>query len=323
MSLESVIRTVKEKDNFLITAHTSPEGDAIGAQIGFLRLVNKLGKKAVALNQDALPYGLDFLPDAARIQKLGPKSSRIDFDCMVVLDCSELSRAGKVAALRRSSSALINIDHHISNDNFGDQSWVEPSASSCSEMIFRLYKEMGVALDRQAALALYVGILTDTGSFRYSNTSGLTHQAVSELLQFDIDVPQVYRYCYEDIPFKDMKLLAGALGGIRREASGRIIWCELRRKFLKKDIRSFDLGENVLSFCRSVKGVEVAVLFRERFGSKGEIRVNLRSRGKVDVNKIASHFNGGGHRTASGATVKGALASVRRQVLAKIRSSLR
>jgi phosphoesterase RecJ-like protein len=190
-------------------------------------------------------------------------------------------------------------------------------------MVYRLFKETKVALNREAAMALYAGILTDTGSFRYSNTSRFTHQAAAELLKFNIDVVQVYKYCYENIPFADMKTLAVMLGGIRREADGKVIWCQIPRTLLKKDSDTFDLGDHILSFCRSIKGVEVVALFREQFGRRDEVRVNFRSQSKVDVNKIASYFGGGGHKTAAGATVKGSLASVRRKVLQKIRQNLK
>lgn len=323
MSLKSVVKALRKQNNFLITAHAGPEGDAIGAELGLLRLLKKLGKKALIVNQDPLPYGLDFLPGATGIRKLKDVSGAVKFDCLVALDSSDLSRIGKVACLNTEGKPVINIDHHFSNSNFGTYNWVEGKASSASEMVYRLFKETNVSLDRQAAMALYAGILTDTGSFRYSNTSRFTHQATAELLRYGIDVAEAYKQCYENIPFTDMKTLAVMLSGITREAAGRIIWCQIPRKLLKKNIDTFDLGEHILSFCRAVKGVEVVALFREQFGRPDEVRVNFRSQGKVDVNKVASYFGGGGHKTAAGATVKGSLVSVRKKVIQRIRKSLK
>jgi bifunctional oligoribonuclease and PAP phosphatase NrnA len=323
MSLKSVVKALKKQNNFLITAHAGPEGDAIGSELGLFYLLKKLGKKALIINQDALPYGMDFLPGAAKIRQLKNVSGRINFDCLVTLDSSDLSRVGKVACLDTEGKPVINIDHHFSNTNFGTYNWVEGNASSASEMVYRLFKETKVAIGREAAMALYVGILTDTGSFRYSNTSRFTHQAAAELLACGIDVVQVYKQCYENIPFADMKTLAVMLAGITREAAGRIIWCQIPRTLLKKNIDTFDLGEHILSFCRAIKGVEVVALFRELPGERGQVRVNFRSQGKVDVNKVASNFSGGGHKTAAGATVKGSLVSVRKKVLQRIRKSLK
>ncbi|MDD5016048.1 MAG: bifunctional oligoribonuclease/PAP phosphatase NrnA, partial [Atribacterota bacterium] len=211
---------------------------------------------------------------------------------------------------------------HISNVNFGDVNWVEPRASSCSEMIYKLYKALGVPLDKNAALFLYAGIMTDTGSFRYSNTTSFTHKAVSDLLRFNLSIPQIHRNINENIPFGDMRLLGKILPGMRREANGKIIWFQIKHNLLRNKKLSFDLSEHILSFGRAVKDAEVVVLFKENLGVRNEIRINFRSQGNLDVNKIAQFFGGGGHRTASGATIHGKIDDVRRRVLAKIKASL-
>lgn len=323
MSLKKAAACVKRNKSFLITSHTNLEGDALGSELAFYHLVKKLGKSAAVINEDNLPYGYDFLPHKNKIIKFRDNLKKIEFDCFAVLDCSDLSRTGEVYRLNlKARKTVLNIDHHISNRNFGDINWVEPKAASCSEMIYRLYRALRVPLDKEAAALLYTGILTDTGSFRYSNTTGFTHKAVSELLKFKLDVPQIYRSVYENVPFEDMRLLSRILPGIRREAEGRIVWFQIKRDILRKRRLSFDLSEAILSFGRAIKGAEVVVLFKENLGARNEIRVNLRSEGRVDVNKIAQFFGGGGHKTASGATVKGGMDRVRRRVLAKIEEAL-
>jgi phosphoesterase RecJ-like protein len=177
--------------------------------------------------------------------------------------------------------------------------------------------------DRDTALCLYAGILADTSSFRYSNTSPATHKAAAELLKYNLDVPFIYQSIYENIPFQDMRLLIRILPKIGRAAAGRIAWFQIKQKLLKNKKISFDLTDHVLSFGRAIKDVEVVALFKENLGVKNEIRINLRSQGKVDVNKIAAYFGGGGHKTASGATVCGKIEQVRRRVLAKIKESLK
>ena len=323
MSLRKVVEYVKKHKNFLITSHTNPEGDALGSELAFYNMLKKLGKNATVINEDSLPYGYDFLPNKNKIIKFKNNLKNIEFDCFVVLDCSDLSRTGEVYRLNSRQKPILNIDHHISNKKFGNINWVEPHASSCSEMIYKLYKALHLPLDRDAAIPLYTGILTDTGSFRYSNATSFTHRAVSELLKFNLDVPQIYKSIYENIPFEDMKLLARILPGIRHEAKGRIIWFQIKHNMLKDRNLSFDLSEHILSFGRAIKDVQAVVLFKENLGVKNEIRVNFRSQGKVDVNKIAQFFGGGGHKTASGATVKGNIDNVRRRVLAKIKENLK
>jgi phosphoesterase RecJ-like protein len=190
-------------------------------------------------------------------------------------------------------------------------------------MIYKLYKGLGVALDKDTALLLYVGMLTDTGSFHYSNTTPVTHKIVSELLSFNIDVAGIYKKVYQNLPFEDMQLLMAILPTMRYLRKGEILWLQISKDLLKNRTISFDLTEQILTLARTINNVEVIVLFKEALGKKKEVRVNFRSQGKVDVNKVARFFGGGGHKAASGATVKGSLEEVRRKVLAKIKQSLK
>jgi len=322
VGLKEVVKCVKRNKYFLITAHTNLEGDALGAELAFCRILKKLGKSGTIVNEDELPGGYTFLPDTGKIKKYKPNLKGVRFDCFVVLDCSDLKRTGEVYRMSAANKTVLNIDHHISNEKFGDVNWVEPHCSSCCEMVYRLYKKLGLALDRNAAVFLYTGMLADTGSFRYSNTAASTHQTVAELLRYNLDVPQIYKKIYEDVPFADMQLLARILPRMKRQAGGRIIWFQVKKDMLKNKSFSFDLSEHILSFGRAVKGAEAVVLFKENLGVKDEIRVNFRSQGKVDVNKVAAYFGGGGHKTASGATIHGRLDKVRREVLAKIQEAL-
>jgi phosphoesterase RecJ-like protein len=326
VSLRKCVECIKRNKRFLLTVHTNPEGDALGAQLAFHSLLKKLGKSAVIINEDRVPDGYQFLPGVKHIeQNTGNKRNlkRINFDCLAVLDCSDLQRTGEVYKINTKNKHILNIDHHISNNKFGDVNWIEPYSSSASEMVYKLYKKMGVLFDKDSATCLYVGILTDTGSFRYSNTSSFTHKAVSQLLRFGLNIPQIYKNIYENIPFEDMKLLGKVLPNMRREAKGKVVWFQVEKETLTNKKLSFDFTEHILSFGRAIKDVQVVVLFKENLGLKDEIRVNFRSQGKVDVNKIAQLFGGGGHKTASGATVKGKINQVRIRVLAEIKEALK
>lgn len=323
MSLSKSADCIKRNKFFLLTTHTSPEGDALGAELAFYRLLKKMGKQAVMINEDPCPAGYEFLPGMQKIKKFSSNLENIRFDCLVTLDCADLKRSGEVYRLNTQARPVLNIDHHISNQGFGDINWIEPAASSCAEMVYLLYKKLKIPLDKESAICLYAGILTDTGSFHYSNTSALTHKIVSQLLEFKLDIPRIYRSIYENVPYQEMQLLAGILPGMRSAAQGRIIWFQIKHGLLRGRRPSFDLSENILSFGRAVKGVEVVALFKENLGVKEEIRVNLRSHGRVDVNKIASYFGGGGHKNASGITIRGKINPVRDMVLRKIQEALR
>ena len=320
MSLKKLSAALKKQNNFLVSAHTNLEGDAIGAEVAFFMLLRALGKNAILMNSDRVPASYRFLPLLENIRKFH-KGRFIPFDCLVLLDCSDLSRSGSIGGINLEGKTVINIDHHISNDYYGDINWVLPHLSSASEMVYLLYKKLGAPLNKDIATLLYIGILTDTGSFRYSNTSASTHKVVADLIDYGLDVVDIYRRIYEDIAFGDMQLLNRIVSLMRCDPSGKVIWCEIPRKLVKRNA-SLDISEQVLGFTRAIKGAEAVLLFKENLGTKNEIRVNFRSQGKVDVNKIAAFFGGGGHKTASGCTMKGTLAAVRKKVLAKVRQAL-
>jgi len=323
MSIDKAVNTIKKYNNFLITVHVNPEGDALGSELGFYNLIKKLGKRGTMLNDDSIPYGFDFLQQTKLIKRFKNNYPKLNFDCFVVLDCADLKRTGGVCGLNENKKPVLNIDHHISNRGFGDANWVDPSASSCSEMIYRLYKKFKVGLDRDTALAIYTGIMTDTGSFHYSNTSSFTFKAASELIQSGIDVSNVYRLVNENIPLADMKLLLKVLPKMKIYAQGKIAVFEFEKKFFNGKKASVDLGDMILTFGRLIKGVEVVLLFKENPGQNNNVRVNLRSQGGLDVNKIASFFGGGGHTRAAGCNLAGNIKDVSNKVISKIIQSLK
>ena len=321
MSIKKVIDCIKKHEVFLITTHQDSEGDALGSEIAFYNLLKKLGKSAIIVNQDSVPQEYTWL-SGSKLIKSYRHDMKLKFDILVMLDCSNKSRSGCVADLAISGQSLVNIDHHISNTKFGDINWVLPNASSASEMIYQLYKIMRIRIDVDTAAALYVGILTDTGSFRYINTTSFTHQAVAELLKFKLDVSKIYRNIYQCISFADISLLSRILSTIERHASGKIIVIKIKRKILGGRGIYFDLTENVLNFGRLIRGSEVCILLKEEPNKIGGIHVNLRSKGEVDVNRVAQFFGGGGHKTASGCTTSGSLETVKRKVIKKIKEQL-
>lgn len=323
MGLKKVAECVKKNKIFVITAHTRLEGDALGSELALCHLLKKMGKKAVIINEDAVPERYRFLPGVDKIKRFNRKIRNIDFDCLALVDCSDLKRCGNVSSINVDNKPILNIDHHISNVKFGKINWVDPIASSCCEMIFRLYKELRIAFDKDSAIFLYVGILTDTGSFRYTNTGGLTHQAVAELFKYKLDINKIYKYIYENISVGEFRMLTKILPKLKFQHQGKIVWFRIEDDLIKDAEITLDMTETVLNFARAIKGVEVAVAFKRNFKAKDEIRVNLRSQGKIDVNKIAKYFSGGGHRTASGCTITGGIETATSRVLKKIRESIK
>ncbi len=274
MGIKEVIERIKKHQAFLITSHTRLEGDALGSELAFCNLVKKLGKKAIIVNEEEVPARYRFLPGEHIAKKIDKQmKSNIKFDCFTVLDCSDLKRCRMVSEMNVNKKPIINIDHHISNVGFGQANWVDPSASSCSEMIYKLYKKLRLSFDRDTAVCLYVGMLTDTGSFRYTNTTAFTHKAVADLLVQKVEVNKIYRNIYENIPFNEFKIFSRVLPNIKLTYFNRIAWAKVHDPLLGNinDGLSIDIAESVLNFARAIEGVDVAVSFKKNAGKKDEI----------------------------------------------------
>jgi phosphoesterase RecJ-like protein len=296
-----IVRFLRDNNNFLISAHTSPEGDSLGAQLAFMWVLKSLGKRCEVVNSDRYPREYSFLPGVNQI-KTKPVIKK--FDAAIILDCSDISRIGSVENFIDKNISILNIDHHISNTFFGHINFVDPKASSACEILYQLFKELNLKIDKSIAVCLYSGIVIDTGSFRYPNTSRETHLVVSDLLNWDIDTQGIFRNLYQNLDLSDFKLINEALSNIKKDSTGRLAWIKITQDLIKKYRPKIDLTDNILNFLRAIRDIEVCALFREKIGDEKNIRINLRSRGSVDVNKIAKHFGGGGHKTASGATLR-------------------
>jgi len=317
--MREVIAAIKKRNKFLITAHVNLEGDSLGSQLAMKGLLDAIGKTAVIVDNDAVPEHYKFLPRAGDVSNKIDKN--LDFEAAIVLDCPTLKRIGKVRDLIPKGKFIINIDHHVSNEKFGDVNWVEPHASSAGEMVYKLFKEMDVKLTKEIALSLYIAILTDTGSFNYDNTSSVTHEIAGELLGYGLDPASVSESVYERRSLADIKLLGMVLSSIKINSAGEVAYLEVTDKMLKTTGADLVKAEGFVNYARSIDKVKVAIIFKEDNGS-GKVNVSFRSKGEVDVNKLAAFFGGGGHVRASGCIVEGRLAEVERKILAKVEEVL-
>lgn len=302
---KKLISEIKRKENktFLISAHIHLEADALGSELALAGLLRKLGKKVIIVNEDVPGEEYNFLPGVSEIQS---KIERVEYDAAIITDCSDLSRIGKVAKIIDKKKTILNIDHHISNTRFADVNWVQPLASSASEMIFDLFKALKVKISKNDAINLYSGILTDTGSFKYSSTTSATHEVASQLLKCGIDVYDIHRRLNESLSFQTIKSFEKVIRTLEISKDGKVAWIQVSNFLMKKTPALKFETDGLIQFARSIKGVEVSLLFKE-IKRNSEVRVNFRSRGKVDVNSLASVFGGGGHKTASGATIRGSI----------------
>jgi len=313
--MDQVIAAIRKYNKFLITAHVNPEGDSLGSQVGMKALLESLGKTAIIVDNDPVPDHYKFLPKAAEISN--DLTAKPDFEAAIVLDCPTLKRIGKIQNMI-AGKFVINVDHHISNEKFGDINWVDPNASSAGEMVYKIYKEMGIKLTKEAALALYIAILTDTGSFNYDNTSSVTHEIAGELLGYGIEPASVSESVYERRSISDIKFLGKILSTIKVNEAGDVAYLEITKAMLKETGADLLKSEGFINYARSVDKVKVAIIFKEDVSGERKINVSFRSKGEADVNKIASFFGGGGHVKASGCIIEGSLVEAERKVLAKV-----
>jgi len=307
--IKRIVERIVRAKSFLITAHMNLEGDALGSELATYLLLKKLGKKVYICNNDPTPDIYSFLP-SSKVIRNSPPPGKIDI--AMVLDCSDVSRAGKVQDYLGKAGSIINIDHHISNTYFGDINWVEPMAGSASQMLYRLCDRFKI-MDKNIALCLYTGIFTDTGNFTYASTDSETHWVVSRLMKYNLHPNKVYDKIHSLCVPQDLDFMGNILSSLKFDRYKDICWATIPKW---KD-KSYDLTEVIFSMMRLLKDVEVFILFK-KVGSK-KTRVNFRSRLRIDVNKIAKFFGGGGHKKASGTTIDDTLSATEKKVISFVK----
>lgn len=315
--LERIVGLFRERDRFLIACHENPEGDAIGSELALALALRKTGKTATVLNSDPVPANLVFLPGADTVVFDGDGSG---YEVAVVLDCGSPERTGRVGAELRKCPLTVNIDHHVTNGRHGEVCLVDPEAAATGVLVYRVLDAMGVPIDPEIAVNLYVSILTDTGSFRYSNANPEAFEIAAEMVRRGVDPRIVSEQVYETRSRESVGLLGRVLSSLETASSGMVAAITTMRKDLADFGAKKDSLEGFINYPRSIEGVEVAVAFREE-GDR-EIRVSFRSKGRVDVARIAAAFGGGGHRNASGCTVGGTLSEAKRRVFAALEEVL-
>jgi len=314
-SFKSVWQQIKKHQRFLVTTHHNPDADAACSALAMALVLKQLGKKVIVVDEDALPAWLEFLPQS-KIFTPKAKVAKADFDAALILDCGDYQRVGKVSELI-GARYKINIDHHVTNDSFGDLNVIDPKASSTCEMLVDLFKEGKVKLTKDISLLLYAGIMTDTGSFRYDNTTAKTHAITAELMKFGLSASDLHQRLYVGIPSADIRRYVDVIHGAQLLLKNKVYCVSLTKRMTDDFSAGFDLKEKIFGFLRGVEGVELVVILTEVNSS--ETRINLRSQNNVDVAKLASQFNGGGHRKAAGAKMALGLDATKKKLLSAIK----
>ncbi|MFA4016436.1 MAG: hypothetical protein RUDDFDWM_001546 [Candidatus Fervidibacterota bacterium] len=300
-AIERITGEIKEASSLIITCHIHPEGDGIGSMLALMHALTAMGKRCDAICSDGIPRMLEFLPGSDAVKR----DSMDEYDVIIAVDVSSKDRlAIPTVSLERILSKCkvsICIDHHIVEEPFGDICWVDDKAPATGLMVYKLIKHMGVDVTPQIAICLYTAILTDTGSFRFENTTSECLCVASELVRYGANPSLAAHHIFERKHNGALKLWGRALMRLRVDEGIAWTWLKLH-DFEETGALNEDV-EGLINLLRGIDGTSVVVLFREI--DKGNVKVSLRSFGDVDVADVAKRFGGGGHRMASGCIVEG------------------
>jgi bifunctional oligoribonuclease and PAP phosphatase NrnA len=295
---------IRRRQRFVIVSHTRPDGDAIGSSLAMAFALRELGKDARVVSKDQPPAPMQVFPGVTEIEVTSDVTD--PGDAVIVMECGDLKRTG-VAGLERGF--VINIDHHPGNTMYGAVNWFDLSAAACGEMVFEVIEELGVPLTLEIATHIYIAILTDTGSFHYSNITPRTFDICKRCMEAGVSPPAVARSIFDSNNLGRLKLFGAVLSKMELDATGRIatVWVDHR---LATDCGgTYEDTEGLINLPLTVKEILAVVFFKEN--GPQDWRVSMRSKGDVDVNAVAKQFGGGGHKNASGCSAEGQLADLK------------
>ena len=308
--LEDVLRQIEQRERFVLTSHARPDGDAVGSALACRQVLRAMGKHADVILHDGVPRIYRSLPFADEV--LQSNSVVGSYEAAIILECDSIHRT-RLAGLE--DRFLISIDHHVSGRPFAHVNWIDPHAVATAEMIFRLAREAGVKFSPEIATCLYTALMTDTGSFMFQGTNEHTFALARELVLAGADPSHCARNIYFAHSVAKMRLLGEALRNLNTE--GHVGWTWVTREQMERCEAKEEDCEGLVNYVLSIGEVEVAAFFREL--PDGRFRVSLRSKGKLDVARVAKCFGGGGHECASGCSLGGPLDAAVRQVLELLR----
>jgi phosphoesterase RecJ-like protein len=307
---------IHARTRFLITSHARPDGDSIGSQLAMAYALEALGKEVRIVNADPAPdHYMDF-PGLDRIEVARSIDER-DADALIVMESGDLQRTGVTGLDGRFT---INIDHHQGNTFYADLNWVDESAAACGEMVFDLIEALGVPLTIEIATHVYLAILTDTGSFHYSNITPRTFEICQRAVEAGVSPPAMARRVFDQNSFGKLKLIGALLAEMDLLDGGRLAAMYLNDDIMNATGTTYNDTEGLINLPLTAREIHAVVFFK--LGADGDIHVSMRSKYDVDVRAIAARHGGGGHKNAAGFKVKGPLESVREGILQELAAAI-
>jgi phosphoesterase RecJ-like protein len=294
----------------LIITHIYPDGDCIGSSLALAIGLRSIGKYVDIVDEHVIPPAYAFLPHSNEI--LQPSGVDGEYDLVIAVDASDVERLGAASSLLGRGNAVVSIDHHATSEEFAEVNWIEPEAAATGELIYILLNELGISISKDIAVCLYTALSTDTGSFRFSNTTKRTFEIASHLVGLGANPGDISENVFDTKPYAALKLLGTMLEGLSLSDCGQVAWMALTKEMMSYfDVTAQDI-EGFVNYARMVEGVLIALLFREEDDA---IKISLRGRGDVDVSVLALELGGGGHAKAAGCSVKGSLDEVKQRVV--------
>ena len=312
--LEQIAEVLRTRDRFVVMSHVRPDGDALGCTLAMALCLRQLGKQVTAWNEDGVLDKFSYLPGASLIQT--PTTEAQEFDVAIALDTAVWSRVGTCLPSVKAK-LWINIDHHVTNDHFGDLAYIDSTAPATGQILYELFRGSELPFTYEMAENLFVAISTDTGSFQYPSTTARTYEIGAELIRAGVNVGALSQKMYESYPRRRIELLRALLNVLKLTSGDRVASFTLTQAVSESLGAKPEDNEGLIDTIRAIEGVVVAAFIEEL--PEGRVRISLRSKDpKIDVSKICGFFGGGGHKLAAGARIQGPLAEVEERVLAAI-----
>jgi bifunctional oligoribonuclease and PAP phosphatase NrnA len=318
--LMEAVSFIHERDDFLVVSHVQPDGDAISSTVAVGWLLSKLGKKFTMLNEDPVPSRLHFLWNSVDIHTTGEEQPERHYRHVICVDCADYARVGKAKRWFAPDAQLLNIDHHPTNDGFGQVNLLKFHAAATAEILFELLDKLELALDIDIATAIYTGLLTDTGGFRYSSTSPQVMAMASRLLEVGVNGPELAEILLERMTMGQLRITQRGLSRLSFSPDQQIGWLWVNSEDLEETGATNEDLDGLVNYPRNIEGVEVGLLFKQN--GQESVKVSMRSTGLVNVAAVAQQFGGGGHVRAAGCRLTDPLPDVINKVISVVQKAL-
>jgi len=317
VNYSKIEQIISENEKIFISTHINPDGDSLGSAFAMYHYLKKIGKDCRIINHSEVPLVYSFLNKKEIFNEINDENIAFikNADLGIILDIGDFYRLGEVAnVIEGTTIETINIDHHpLTENNFFTHNFINLDASSVGEILYSYFSSLGSdIIDKEMMLGIYSAVLTDTGSFRFSNTNQLSHEIAVDAIKMGINISEIYQNIYENSSVSRIKLLGNVIQKLNFDCNGELLWFSLNNDMVKEVDGTNQDFDGFTDFFRGIQGVEIALML---YDLKGKVRLSFRSKGKYKVNDVAKKMGGGGHPFAAAALVDGEFSDVKSTVL--------